>query len=72
MLAKEKLKPGEYAKYATGYVAVTKKGEEVSATIYPERKFKDKDGGAESAAKKKALTTEASIFERWSLLAGIS
>jgi len=71
-LAKEKLKPGEYAKYATGHVAVTKKGEEVSATIYPDRKFKDKEGGSEEAAKKKALTTEALLFERWSKLAGIT
>jgi hypothetical protein len=71
-LAKEKLKPGEYAKYASGHVAVVKKGEEVSATIYADRKYKDKEGGSEEAAKKKALTSEAILFERWSKMAGIA
>lgn len=71
-LAKEKLKPGEYAKYASGHVAVVKKGEEVKASIFPDRKFKETEGGSEEAAKKKALTTEALLFERWSRLAGIT
>jgi len=72
VLAKEKLKPGEYAKYASGHVAVTKKGEDVIATIYPDRKYKETEGGSEEAAKKKALTTEALLFDRWSRLAGIT
>jgi len=71
-LAKEKLKPGEYAKYASGHVAVVKKDEEISATIYPDRKYKEKEGGSEEAAKKKALTSEAILFERWSKMAGIA